>query len=150
AIVVVEAVHAKMEEEHSTPYNAVRKVIGEISGAVIAITLLMVSVFVPVSFMSGPVGVFYRQFSITMASSIVLSGLVALTLTPVLSAIILKPHGHAPRKQNPVSRFIDLFNVYFEKVSSRYIGILEKTAHRRLFTGVVLAAFVVGIIFLNS
>ena len=73
AIVVVEAVHAKMEEHpHLTPYQAVKKVLGEISGAVIAITLLMTAVFVPVAFMSGPVGIFYRQFSITMASSIVL------------------------------------------------------------------------------
>src|SRR6478672_13189975 len=81
AIVVVEAVHAKMEAEHLSPYEAVKKVIGEISGAIIAITLLMAAVFVPVAFMTGPVGVFYRQFSITMASSIVISGVVALTLT---------------------------------------------------------------------
>jgi HAE1 family hydrophobic/amphiphilic exporter-1 len=74
AIVVVEAVHTKMEEEHLSPYKAVQKVLGEISGAVIAITLLMTAVFVPVAFMTGPVGIFYRQFSITMASSIVLSG----------------------------------------------------------------------------
>src|SRR5690606_22839642 len=79
AIVVVEAVYAKMEEEVSiTPYNAVRQVLGEISGAIIAITLIMTAVFVPVAFMTGPVGVFYRQFSITMASAIVLSGVVAL------------------------------------------------------------------------
>src|SRR3954469_21911707 len=83
AIVVVEAVHAKMAEEHLSPYNAVKKVLGEISGAIIAITLLMTSVFIPVAFMSGPVGMFYRQFAITMASAIVISGIVALTLTPV-------------------------------------------------------------------
>ena len=99
AIVVVEAVHAKMEQEHLSPYNAVKKVLGEISGAVIAITLLMTSVFIPVAFMSGPIGVFYRQFSITMASSIVISGLVALTLTPVFCAMILKnTHGRPRRK----------------------------------------------------
>ncbi len=85
AIVVVEAVHAKMAEQHLSPYAAVKVVLGEISGAVIAITLLMTAVFVPVAFMTGPVGIFYRQFSITMASSIVLSGVVALTLTPVLA-----------------------------------------------------------------
>src|SRR5690606_17512953 len=84
AIVVVEAVHAKMQEEHLSPYHAVKKVMGEISGAIIAITLVMVSVFIPIAFMSGPVGTFYRQFSITMASSIILSAIVALTLTPVL------------------------------------------------------------------
>jgi HAE1 family hydrophobic/amphiphilic exporter-1 len=88
AIVVVEAVHAKFEEfPDITPYQAVKKVLGEIAGAVIAITAVMVSVFLPISFMSGPVGTFYRQFSITMASSIVISALIALTLTPVLCAI---------------------------------------------------------------
>jgi HAE1 family hydrophobic/amphiphilic exporter-1 len=100
AIVVVEAVHAKMSEKHLTPYRATMEVLHEISGAIIAITLVMTSVFVPVTFIPGPVGQFYRQFGITMATSIILSGLVALTLTPVLCAMILKPHaahdhGHA-------------------------------------------------------
>jgi hydrophobic/amphiphilic exporter-1 (mainly G- bacteria), HAE1 family len=98
AIVVVEAVHAKMAEKHLSPYRATMEVLHEISGAIIAITLVMTSVFVPVTFIPGPVGQFYRQFGITMATSIVLSGLVALTLTPVLCAMILKPHsphGHA-------------------------------------------------------
>ena len=94
AIVVVEAVHAKMAEKHLSPYRATMEVLHEISGAIIAITLVMTAVFVPVTFMPGPVGVFYRQFGITMATSIVLSGVVALTLTPVLCAMILKPHGH--------------------------------------------------------
>ena len=92
AIVVVEAVHAKMHEKHLSPYAATKEVVGEISGAIIAITLVMTSVFIPVTFVPGPVGVFYRQFAITMAMSIVLSGVVALTLTPVLCAMILKPH----------------------------------------------------------
>ncbi len=95
AIVVVEAVHAKMAEKHLSPYQATREVVNEISGAIIAITLVMTSVFVPVTFIPGPVGTFYRQFGITMATSIILSGLVALTLTPVLCAMILKPHEHA-------------------------------------------------------
>ena len=94
AIVVVEAVHAKMAEKHLTPYGATMEVLHEISGAIIAITLVMTSVFVPVTFIPGPVGTFYRQFGITMATSIILSGLVALTLTPVLCAMILKPHAH--------------------------------------------------------
>ncbi|MCA9086104.1 MAG: efflux RND transporter permease subunit [Planctomycetaceae bacterium] len=93
AIVVVEAVHAKMHEKHLSPYAATQEVMGEISGAIIAITLVMTSVFIPVTFMPGAVGVFYRQFALTMAMSIVLSGIVALTLTPVLCAMILKPHG---------------------------------------------------------
>src|ERR1700761_2946277 len=95
AIVVVEAVHAKMAEKHLSPYRATMEVVHEISGAIIAITLVMTAVFIPVTFMTGPVGTFYRQFGITMATSIVLSGLVALTLTPVLCAMILKPHSHA-------------------------------------------------------
>jgi multidrug efflux pump subunit AcrB len=74
------------------PYNAVKEVMGEIGGAIIAITLMMVSVFIPIAFMTGPVGVFYRQFSITMAGSIIISAVVALTLTPVLCAMMLKPH----------------------------------------------------------
>ncbi len=92
AIVVVEAVHAKMAQKHLSPYRATTEVMQEISGAIIAITLVMTSVFVPVTFIPGAVGTFYRQFGITMATSIILSGLVALTLTPVLCAIILKPH----------------------------------------------------------
>lgn len=95
AIVVVEAVHAKMAEKHLGPYQATSEVLHEISGAIIAITLVMTAVFLPVTFIPGPVGVFYRQFGITMASSIVLSGLIALTLTPVLCAMILKPHSHS-------------------------------------------------------
>ena len=92
AIVVVEAVHAKMHAKHLSPYRATMEVLHEISGAIIAITLVMTAVFIPVTFIPGPVGTFYRQFGITMATSIILSGLVALTLTPVLCAMILKPH----------------------------------------------------------
>ncbi|QQR90779.1 MAG: efflux RND transporter permease subunit [Myxococcales bacterium] len=95
AIVVVEAVHAKMAETHLPPYQATMEVMREISGAIVAITLVMTAVFVPVTFVPGPVGVFYRQFGVTMASTIILSGLVALTLTPVLCAMILKPHNPA-------------------------------------------------------
>src|SRR4051812_41768961 len=95
AIVVVEVVHAKMAERHLSPYRATMEVLQEISGAIIAITLVMTAVFAPVPFTPGPVGQFYRQFGITMATSIILSGLVALTLTPVLCAMILKPHAHA-------------------------------------------------------
>lgn len=94
AIVVVEAVHVKMHEKHLNPYRATQEVLHEVSGAIIAITLVMTSVFVPVTFIPGPVGTFYRQFGITMAVSIVLSGVVALTLTPVLCAMILKPLNH--------------------------------------------------------
>lgn len=145
AIVVVEAVHAKMEEEHLSPFKAVKKVLGEISGAVIAITLLMASVFIPVAFMSGPVGIFYRQFSITMASSIVLSGVVALTLTPVLCAMILKNNHGQPKKPTPINRFMDAFNRAFEKLTGRYIGVLNVIATRRIITFGILLIFGLGI-----
>ena len=92
AIVVVEAVHEKMHSKHLGPYAATKEVMHEIAGAIIAITLVMTAVFIPVTFIPGPVGVFYRQFALTMAMSIVLSGVVALTLTPVLCAMILCPH----------------------------------------------------------
>ncbi|MEZ4281710.1 MAG: efflux RND transporter permease subunit [Myxococcota bacterium] len=107
AIVVVEAVHAKMAETGLSPYRATMEVLQEISGAIIAITLVMAAVFVPVTFVPGAVGVFYRQFGVTMASTIILSGLVALTLTPVLCAMILKPHGsgdaHAHAHENSMA-----------------------------------------------
>lgn len=151
AIVVVEAVHTKMEEEKDiTPYKAVQKVLGEIGGAIVAITLLMTSVFIPVAFMSGPVGIFYRQFSITMASSIVISGVVALTLTPVLCAMILKNNHGKPKKKTPINRFIEWFNKQFEKLTGRYTNILEKIVTRRIVTFFILGIFSVGIFFVNQ
>ncbi len=149
AIVVVEAVHAKMEEEHLTPYDAVKSVIGEIGGAIIAITLVMVSVFVPISFMTGPVGVFYRQFSITMAGSIIISALVALTLTPVLCAMLLK-HNTGGKKKSPIDRFMDWFNRGFERLTGRYIKVLNKIVARRVLTFGILAAFCAGIYLTNK
>ncbi len=146
AIVVVEAVHAKMAEEHISPYKAVKKVLGEISGAVIAITLLMTAVFVPVAFMTGPVGVFYRQFSITMASSIVLSGVVALTVTPVLCAMILRHTHGVPRRRNLINRFLDWFNAWFERMTDKYVWLLQRIANRRLVTVGLWLAFGLGII----
>lgn len=145
AIVVVEAVHAKMEEEHLSPYNAVRKVIGEISGAVIAITLLMTAVFVPVAFMTGPVGIFYRQFAITMATSIVISGFVALTLTPVLCAMILKNNHGQQRKKTWLNRALDGFNHAFEKLTGKYVWLLRLIVNRRVLTFGILLAFSLGI-----
>jgi HAE1 family hydrophobic/amphiphilic exporter-1 len=145
AIVVVEAVHTKMEEEDLSPYNAVKKVLGEISGAIIAITLIMTAVFVPVAFMTGPVGIFYREFSITMATSIVLSGVVALTLTPVLCAMILKsPHGR-PRKKSPIDKFIGWFNKKFERLTGRYTSLLNLIVNRRAITFAILIVFGIGI-----
>ncbi|MDP4764131.1 MAG: efflux RND transporter permease subunit [Salibacteraceae bacterium] len=150
AIVVVEAVHAKMEEENLSPYNAVKKVMGEIGGAIVAITLVMVSVFIPISFMTGPVGVFYRQFSITMAGAIIISAVVALTLTPVLSAMILKNNHGKPRRKSLVDKFIDWFNRGFEKLTGRYVSILNRIVARRMLTFGVLGVFCVGIYLTNE
>jgi HAE1 family hydrophobic/amphiphilic exporter-1 len=150
AIVVVEAVHAKMEETHLGPYEAVKLVVNEIGGAIIAITLVMVSVFIPIAFMTGPVGVFYRQFSITMAGSIILSAIVALTLTPVLCAMILKNNHGKERKKSPIDKFINWFNRGFEKLTGRYVKILNKIVARRVLTFGILGAFCVGIFFTNK
>lgn len=150
AIVVVEAVHAKMEEDNINAYNAVRKVMGEIGGAIIAITLVMVSVFLPISFMTGPVGTFYRQFSITMASSIVLSAIIALTLTPVLCAIFLKNNHGKPKKRSPINWFLDWFNRGFERATERYVRFLDLIVTRKLLTFGILALFIGGIIIEND
>jgi HAE1 family hydrophobic/amphiphilic exporter-1 len=150
AIVVVEAVHAKMETENISPFNAVKKVLGEISGAIIAITLVMTAVFIPVAFMSGPVGIFYRQFSITMASSIVLSGVVALTLTPVLCAMILKNTHGKPKKKTPIQIFLNWFNNRFEKITGSYTNLLRHIANRRVVTYGLLIVFALGTYAVNE
>jgi HAE1 family hydrophobic/amphiphilic exporter-1 len=106
----------------------------------------MIAVFVPVAFMTGPVGVFYRQFSITMASSILLSAVVALTLTPVLSAMILKNNHGKPKKKTPVEWFLEKFNKAFEKLTGRYVGILNVIVNRRLVTFGILLAFGIGVL----
>jgi len=150
AIVVVEAVHAKMEAEHLSPFNAVKQVLGEISGAIIAITLVMTAVFIPVAFMTGPVGVFYKQFSITMASAIILSGIVALTLTPVLCAMILKNNHGKPRKKSLANRLIDGFNNKFDTLTSRYTQLLRRIVNRQVITYGILLVFALGIFAVNK
>jgi HAE1 family hydrophobic/amphiphilic exporter-1 len=150
AIVVVEAVHVKMEHEGLSPFEAVKKVVREISSAIIAITLVMTSVFIPVAFMSGPVGVLYRQFSLTMASSIIISGIVALTLTPVLCAILLKNNHGKPKKKSPVKRFIDWFNTLFERQTNRYTKLLTLIVNRKAITFILLFAFGLGVVGLNG
>ena len=145
AIVVVEAVHAKMAEEDVSPYKAVQKVLGEISGAIIAITLLMTAVFVPVAFMTGPVGVFYRQFSITMASSIVLSGVVALTVTPVLCIMILKNNHGKVRKKTWLNLALEKFDNGFQKVTGKYVDLLRIIAHKKWVTVGMWVSFALGI-----
>ncbi|MCA9029930.1 MAG: efflux RND transporter permease subunit, partial [Planctomycetaceae bacterium] len=124
AIVVVEAVHAKMHEKHLSPYQASLEVVHEISGAIIAITLVMTAVFIPVTFMTGPVGVFYRQFGLTMAMSIILSGVVALTLTPVLCAMLLK-HETGNEKPPLAKRFFGLLDHGIRSTSGDYAFIVR-------------------------
>ncbi|MBV8325628.1 efflux RND transporter permease subunit [Chryseobacterium sp.] len=140
AIVVVEAVHVKMEEG----MNAMEATISatkEIAGAVVAITIVMSAVFIPVAFLDGPVGVFYRQFSLTLAISIVISGVNALTLTPALCAIILKPHDHH-KKKTIVDRFFQSFNTGFERLTNGYVTILSKLATRTTVTFGLLFLFI--------
>lgn len=150
AIVVVEAVHVKMHEENISAYAAVKKVVKEISGAIIAITLVMASVFIPVTFMTGPVGVLYRQFSLTMASAIVISGFVALTLTPVLCAILLKnTHGHQ-KKKTPINLFLDWFNKTFDRATGKYEKFLKVILNRKTLTFGILIVFAFGIIGVNK
>jgi HAE1 family hydrophobic/amphiphilic exporter-1 len=150
AIVVVEAVHAKMAEEHLSPYRAVKKVLGEISGAIIAITLMMTAVFVPVTFMTGPVGIFYRQFGVTMATAIIISGIVALTLTPVLCAMILKPHSGQPQRRTAIGFLLRLFNAFFDKLAGHYAGLLQKIVTRRMVTFALLFLFAMGVLGISA
>jgi len=134
AIVVVEAVHTKMEKLNLSAAGATRLAMKEIGGAIIAITLVMSAVFLPVSFMSGPAGIFYRQFSLTMAIAIVISGVTALTLTPALCVVLLKkPHTHT-RKKNGVTIFFDAFNRWYEGLTGRYVNLLMAVANRRTVT----------------
>ncbi|MFB9080742.1 efflux RND transporter permease subunit [Flavobacterium procerum] len=143
AIVVVEAVHVKISEEHMSPMDATISAMKEITGAVIAITIVMAAVFIPVAFLSGPVGVFYRQFSLTMAISIVISGINALTLTPALCAIMLKPHDPNKEKKSLLDRFFHRFNNWFDNITSKYIKVLVKFADRNTVTVGLLVLFCV-------
>ncbi|WP_369012976.1 efflux RND transporter permease subunit [Flavobacterium anhuiense] len=143
AIVVVEAVHVKISEEHMSPMDATISAMKEITGAVIAITIVMAAVFIPVAFLSGPVGVFYRQFSLTMAISIVISGINALTLTPALCAIMLKAHDPNKEKKSLLDRFFHRFNHWFDNITSKYIKVLVKFADRNTVTVGLLVLFCV-------
>src|SRR5690606_30828322 len=138
AIVVVEAVYVKMEEEHMQPMEATLAAMREISGAIIAITLVMSAVFVPVAFLSGPVGVFYRQFSLTLAGSILISGINALTLTPALCAIILRSPHDRPEPRGALATFFRKFNSVYNSISGRYAGLISRIAGRRVITLVIL------------
>lgn len=131
AIVVVEAVHEKMTRFHLPAYDATIHSMNEISGAIIAITLVMSAVFIPVAFMDGPVGIFYKQFSITLAIAIVISGINALTLTPALCALILKPGGH-DKGRSLLARFFNRFNRGYDTTTKGYKKLLVAITGRRV------------------
>jgi HAE1 family hydrophobic/amphiphilic exporter-1 len=149
AIVVVEAVHAKLDQGYKSSLTASIDAMNEISGAIISITLVMASVFIPVSFLGGTTGTFYREFGVTMAVSIFISALNALTLSPALCAIFLKPHdkdGHEI-KMSRIDRFHASFNAAYEKVLGKYKGRVEKLVRKPLAIGfaVVLGIAALGI-----
>lgn len=145
AIVVIEAVHAKMEHSHIGPMKATEQAMREISGAIIAITLVMSAVFLPVSFMEGPTGIFYRQFSLTMAFSIVLSGITALTLTPALCAMFLKSSHHGEQHQKTgLQKLFGGFNRWYDGLAARYKVLIGAIANRRVITFGLLLAFSIG------
>jgi HAE1 family hydrophobic/amphiphilic exporter-1 len=147
AIVVVEAVHEKMHRLKVGAGKATEAAMREISGAIVAITLVMSAVFVPVAFMPGPSGIFYQQFSVTMAISIVLSGIIALTLTPALCVMLLKRHTPDSSK-NILTRFFSGFNKQYDRISDRYKNLLKNIAGRRAITlGIlILFCFSIGIL----
>nr|WP_322623278.1 multidrug efflux RND transporter permease subunit [uncultured Flavobacterium sp.] len=144
AIVVVEAVHAKLDEGEHDPKKATLSAMSEITGAIVSITLVMSAVFIPVSFLNGPSGVFYKQFAITLAVSIVISAVNALTLSPALCALFLKPHtDHGEHKKKGIKdRFFTAFNAGFDSMNNKYVGSLKRMAKRRWTTGVILVVFV--------
>ena len=145
AIVVVEGVHAKLDQGYKSPHKASIDAMRELSGAILSITLVMMSVFIPVSFMPGTSGTFYRQFGLTMAFAIGFSAINALTLSPALCAILLKPHkegeGH---KKTFVSRFHIAFNVAYNNLLAKYKnGVAHFVHHKKLsFLGVIVGTII--------
>ena len=147
AIVVVEAVHAKLDQGYKSPLTASIDAMNEISGAIISITLVMAAVFVPVSFIGGTSGAFYREFGVTMAISIIISALNALTLSPALCAIFLKPHeeGHQ-KKLSRIDRFHQSFNVAFDTTIGKYKNILEKLVRKPV---AIIVSVLIGIVVMS-
>lgn len=150
AIVVIEAVNVKIAQEGLEPLEATQKAMKEISGAIVAVTLVMASVFIPVAFMGGPEGMFYRQFSITIASGIVLSGFTALTLTPSLCALILTRERDNHIKKTWLNRVLDKFNAGFDKGIGGYRNVLQRTVSRKIITLPLLLLFCIGAFFINN
>jgi HAE1 family hydrophobic/amphiphilic exporter-1 len=141
AIVVVEAVHAKMEAGEKDPKKAAHSAMNDISSAIISITLVMSAVFIPVSFISGSAGVFYKQFGLTLAVAIVLSAINALTLSPALCAIFLKPHNEEEKKKGFLQRFYTAFNVGFETTTVKYKRGVEFFIKRKWVAFLGIAVF---------
>jgi len=151
AIVVVEGVHAKLDQGYKSPRKASIDAMRELSGAIISITLVMMSVFIPVSFMPGTSGTFYRQFGLTMAFAIGFSAINALTLSPALCAILLKPHnkdGHENKKTSFIDRFHIAFNAAYNTMLSKYKnGVTHFVHHKKLsFAGVIVGVIVLVIL----
>ncbi|MFW0714984.1 efflux RND transporter permease subunit [Pedobacter sp. N23S346] len=142
AIVVVEAVHAKLDEGYTDAKKATIDAMDDISGAIISITLVMAAVFIPVSFIQGSSGVFYKQFGLTLAISIILSAINALTLSPALCAIFLKPHAddHG-KKKNFLKRFYAAFNTSFDAVTNKYKKSVSFLSHKKWIVGVGILFF---------
>ena len=145
AIVVVEAVHAKLDQGYKSALTASIDAMNEISGAIISITLVMSAVFVPVSFLGGTSGTFYREFGVTMAVSILISAVNALTLSPALCAILLKPHDKDAEhgKMSVIDRFHAAFNYQYEKILAKYKNGVANVIKHRILAG---AAVVVGML----
>ena len=139
AIVVVEAVYAKIEHGAKTAEEASIEAMGEISGAIISITLVMAAVFIPVTFLTGPTGVFYQQFGVTLIIAVIISAINALTLSPALCAIFLKPHQkEGEKKKTFLQRFYHAFNTGFSASTKKYVrGVQFLTAHKWV-TGLIL------------
>ena len=147
AIVVVEAVHAKLDLGYKSALTAAIDAMNEISGAIISITLVMAAVFVPVSFMGGTSGTFYREFGVTMAVSIVISALNALTLSPALCAIFLKPHSKDEHKKlSRVDRFHMAFNTQYDKINTKYQKVVEKIINHRWISSLAVILGIVALV----
>ena len=151
AIVVVEGVHAKLDQGYKSSRLASIDAMNELGGAIVSITLVMMSVFIPVSFMTGTSGTFYRQFGLTMAIAIGLSAVNALTLTPALCAILLKPHKEDEKKKSTfVSRFHTAFNVYYDNILKRYKKGTLRFIHKPWLTiGSVIAGIALLMFLMN-
>jgi hydrophobe/amphiphile efflux-1 (HAE1) family protein len=148
AIVVVENVERVMSEKGLSPYEATRESMGQITGALVGIALVLTAVFLPMAFFGGSTGAIYRQFAVTIASAMILSVLVAMTLTPALCATILTPiekSGHGSPK-GVLGRFFVWFNERFDRVSQRYHGGVSRLVIDRRKSGMLIYAVILVVL----